>query len=174
MKQLTILCFVFLLCACSGGEQQELKNWMGESARTIKVGIAGLPPVATYVPFAYEATDRPDPFKPSRVDLGRQTVRREQVNPFANHSKEPLEAFPLESLKLVGTLEQDRKTYALIRADANVYRVAAGSYLGANFGRITAVSETEVSINETVQDASGDWTERTSSLQLAEQEGAKK
>jgi len=82
--------------------------------------------------------------------------------------KEPLEAFPLESVKVVGMLQQGKQMYALVRADANVYRIKVGGYLGQNFGLITGITDAQVQLRELVQDASGDWTERVSTLQLQE------
>ncbi|MGA9665584.1 MAG: pilus assembly protein PilP, partial [Gallionella sp.] len=81
--------------------------------------------------------------------------------------KEALEEFPLESLKMVGYLYQNNVGWAIIRAtDNKLYRVKAGNHLGLNFGLIKEVTETSVIIKELVQDSSGDWSERDSSLQL--------
>ena len=72
---------------------------------------------------------------------------------------------------MVGSLQQNKATYALIRApDGTLHRVKAGSYLGQDFGLITAVSESEVRLKEIVQDNAGDWTERVSTLMLEDQE----
>ena len=82
-------------------------------------------------------------------------------------SREPLESFPLESLTMVGTLEKNRAIYALIRTpEKDVYQVRAGNHLGQDFGVITGITETDIRLRELVQDGAGDWTERTSSLQL--------
>ena len=87
--------------------------------------------------------------------------------------KEPLEAYPLESLKYVGFMTKKKKTYALIQVDDALYQVRTGNYMGQDFGVITKINETEVLLKELVQDPVGDWTERDSSLQLQEQEGGK-
>ncbi len=93
--------------------------------------------------------------------------------PDAARPKEPLEAYPLESLKMVGTLSQKGVTYALVRADSSVYRVKIGNYLGQNFGVITGITDNLINLKELVQDASGDWTERKIALQIIEAEAAK-
>jgi type IV pilus assembly protein PilP len=85
-----------------------------------------------------------------------------------NRRKEPLEAYPLEQLKMVGTLSQAGITYALVRAEKTLYRVKKGNYLGQNFGLITEITDTEVKLKEIVQDTAGDWTERQSVLPLLE------
>ena len=91
--------------------------------------------------------------------------------PDLNRRKEPLEAFPLEQLKMVGTLSQDKETYALVRADKTLYRVKKGNYMGQNFGLITDVNESEIKLKEIVQDSAGDWAERQSVLPLLEEPG---
>ena len=85
--------------------------------------------------------------------------------------KEPLEAFPLEQLKMVGTLTQGPDTYALVRADKTLYRVKKGNYIGQNFGLITDVTDGEIKLKEIVQDSAGDWAERQSVLPLLEEAG---
>jgi type IV pilus assembly protein PilP len=81
---------------------------------------------------------------------------------------EPLEAFPLEAIQMLGTITQNKETFALVRAGPNLYRVKKGNYMGQNFGVITAVDEAQISLKELVQDSTGDWVERVSSLQLVE------
>ena len=87
--------------------------------------------------------------------------------------KEPLEAFPLEQLKMVGTLSQGKDVYALVRAEKTLYRVKKGNYMGQNFGLITEVTENEIKLKEIVQDSAGDWAERQSVLPLLEEPAGK-
>jgi len=87
--------------------------------------------------------------------------------PELNRRKEPLEAYPLEALSMVGTLAKDKSMYALVRTpERDIYQVRSGNYLGQNFGVVTNISDTEIKLKELVQDGAGDWTERTSALQL--------
>jgi type IV pilus assembly protein PilP len=110
----------------------------------------------------------PDPFKPRKSDA-RNANRTGQNQPNLNRPKEELEDFPLESLKMVGYLFQRNVGHAVIRsAEGKVYLVKAGNYIGMNFGQVISVTETEAKIKEMVQDSNGDWTERESSLLLAE------
>jgi type IV pilus assembly protein PilP len=85
-----------------------------------------------------------------------------------NRRKEPLEAYPLDSMSMVGSVTKQARPYALLRVDNLLYQVKAGDYLGQNYGKITKISETDISLREIVQDAAGEWIERTSSLQLQE------
>ena len=78
---------------------------------------------------------------------------------------------PLENLRMVGTLAQNRDVFALIKTpDNNLFRVKKGNYLGQNFGVITEIDEANVKLKEIVQDGAGDWTERASTLQLQEEQ----
>ena len=82
--------------------------------------------------------------------------------------KQALEAFPLDAMTLVGSLVQAGKPVALVRVNNLLYQVRTGDYLGQNFGRVTNINETEVALREIVQDAVGEWIERTAALQLQE------
>src|SRR5438067_1795399 len=82
--------------------------------------------------------------------------------------KEPLEAFPLESIQMLGTITQQKETFALVKAGPNLYRVRKGNYMGQNFGVITGIDEGQVKLKELVQDSGGEWVERNSALQLVE------
>ena len=88
-----------------------------------------------------------------------------------NRRKEPLEAFPLDSMTMVGSVQKQGRPYALLRVDNLLYQVKAGDYLGQNYGKILKITETEISLREIVQDAAGEWIERPTTLQL--QEGGK-
>ena len=91
--------------------------------------------------------------------------------PWATESpwpKEPLEAFPLEAIRMVGTLSQNKDMFALVRAGTNLFRVKKGNYMGQNFGVITGIDEGQISLKEVVQDSGGDWVERSTSLQMQE------
>jgi type IV pilus assembly protein PilP len=85
-----------------------------------------------------------------------------------NRRKEPLEAYPLDSMTMVGSVTKGGRPYALLRVDNLLYQVKTGDYLGQNFGKITKISETDVTLREIVQDAGGEWIERNSALQLQE------
>jgi len=160
-----------VLSGCAGDPNQEVKQWMDEQAKTMKGKVDPLPLVKPYVPFAYNAFDLPDPFKPRKIEPARGTSK---LAPDLNRRKEPLEAYPIESLRMVGTLQQQNTIYALVRTnDKNVYQVRTGNYLGQNFGIITGISEGEIRLRELVQDSSGDWTERQSRLLLDDQEQKK-
>jgi type IV pilus assembly protein PilP len=168
MKRLAVL-LVFLLAACSSDEFSDLREFVQQSGQGLRGKVAPLPDVQKYEPFTYAAFDLPDPFRPREIDTKGRGAGGSGKVPDLNRPKEPLEAYPLDNLKMVGTLERDHRMSALVKTpDNNVFRVTVGNYLGQNFGRITEIGEAELKMTEIVQEGGGDWTERTASLLLAE------
>lgn len=169
MRLIHLVLAVVLLSGCGGEEFEDLRDFVKNAGADMRGKIEPPPEVKPYEPFAYDnAKNLPDPFKPRKPDL--QAGGRGGVNqPDMDRPKEALEEFPLESLKMVGYLSQNKVGYAVIRApDGKLHRVKAGNYLGMNFGLIQKVNDAEVIITENVQDSAGDWTDRESSLQLIE------
>lgn len=168
----TVVLAIFLaaLGGCGSGEFEDLNRFVEESKQGLQGRVEPLPEIKQFEALAYDAYDLSDPFQPRQlVAAGGPTDGGPA--PDANRRKEALEAFPLEGLKMVGTLEQKRIRYALIRTpDNNLFKARVGNYMGQNFGIVTAISESTVTLKEVVQDpASGGWNERSASLQLLEQ-----
>ena len=164
-------CACMLLHGCSSGEFEDLNRFVEESKQGLRGRVEPLPEIKQFEPFAYNAFELGDPFIPRDVDdRGSSASVVSGVKP-RDRDKETLEGFPLESLKMVGTMEQQRVRYALIRTpDNNLYKAKVGNHMGQNFGRVLAVSETAVSLRELVMDSTnGSWSERSATLQLLEQ-----
>ena len=85
-----------------------------------------------------------------------------------NRRKEPLEAYPVDSMNMVGSVVKQGRQFALLRVDNLLHNVKVGDYLGQNYGKIVKISETNVSLREIVQDAAGEWIERVTAIQLQE------
>ena len=173
MRHTLVIALGLLVAACGGGEYQDLREELKQLGAGMRGKVAPLPVVKPYEPVPYNAFHLPDPFGSGKIELGVKTATASGggIKPDLNRPKEPLEAFPLESLKVVGMIEQGKQVQALVLAGASVYRVGLGNYMGQNFGRITSVTETQVKLRELVQDALGDWIERASTLQLQEAGG---
>src|SRR5438128_5158807 len=155
-----------LVAGCGGESHQDLRAWMQEQGKGVKGKLDPLAQVKPYEPFAYNAFDLNDPFKPRKIEPVRGGSK---LAPDLNRRKEPLEAFPLESLQMVGTLQRGKNRFALVRTtDKDIYQVKVGNYMGQNFGVVVEITDAEVRLKELVQDGAGDWTERSSTLQLAE------
>jgi type IV pilus assembly protein PilP len=156
-----------LVAACGGESHQDLRAWMGEQGKGARGRLDPVPQIKPYEPFAYNAFDMPDPFKPRKIEPAKGDSK---LAPDLARRKEPLELFPLESLSMVGTLEKNKAVYALVRTpERDIFQVRAGNHLGQDYGVIVGISDTEIKLKELVQDGAGDWTERTSSLQLQQQ-----
>jgi type IV pilus assembly protein PilP len=169
MKRALVMALGLAIAACGGGEYQDLKEELKKLTADMRGKVAPLPVVKPYEPVPYNAFDLPDPFGSSKIELvTKASTSGGGLKPDLNRPKEPLEAFPLESVKVVGMLQQGKQMFALVRADAAVYRVKIGNYMGQNFGLVTGITDSQVQLRELVQDASGDWAERVSTLQLQE------
>lgn len=158
-----------MLTGCGGEESQDLRDFVKNSGADMRGKIEPPPEVKPYEPFIYNNEKNfPDPFKPRKQE-SRSSDFTGMNQPDRYRPKEALEDFPLEGLKMVGYLYQNRVGYAVVRApDGKLHRVKAGNHIGLNFGLIMEVNDTGVIIKEMVQDSTGDWTERISSLQLLE------
>ena len=159
-----------VLSACGGEEHGDLREELNRLTKDVRGRVDPLPQVKPYEPVPYTAEAEVDPFRPERIDVAKAgaAVVASKLAPDPNRPKEPLEAFPLESIQMLGTITQHRQTFALVKAGPNLYRVKKGNYLGQNFGVITAIDEAQIELKELVQDAGGEWTERATALQLVE------
>ena len=170
MKRLLVPVAIATLVAGCSSELDELKAFVRDSEKGLPRRIEPLPAVKPFEPFTYEGFDLPDPFKPRKLTPPKEGAGG-GIAPDLNRRKEPLESFPLEQLKMVGTLSQAGEIYALVRADKTLYRVKKGNYMGQNFGLITEVTENDIKLKEIIQDSAGDWAERQSVLPLLEEVG---
>ncbi|QTD44775.1 pilus assembly protein PilP [Ottowia testudinis] len=161
------------LSACSV-DNEDLRHWMSEQRRQTTPKVAPLTEPTRYVPLAYAGSTAADAFSSERLT---QVLRRESgpvsasaalVAPELNRRKEPLEAYPLDTMIMVGSLDRSGQKVALVRVDNLLHQVKLGHYLGQNYGRVTRITESEVTLREIVQDAAGEWIERGSALQLQE------
>ena len=165
MKRLASILIVLGLSGCGNGGMDDLQTFVDEAGKDMQGKIEPLPEVKVYEPFTYNAFDLPDPFRPRKLSTGGGGG----MQPDLTRPKEPLEAFSLETLKMVGVLSKQGVIHAVIKTPDNaIYHVKKGNYVGQNFGLITQISDTEVGLREIVQDSAGDWSERTSTLILQE------
>ncbi|TAN52372.1 MAG: pilus assembly protein PilP [Betaproteobacteria bacterium] len=169
MKRALALALVALLAAC-GEEQSELKQELKQLTKDLRGKVDPLPQVKPYEPVPYKSEGEVDPFRPERINVAQAGAAPSSGGrkPNFDRPKEPLEAFPLESIAMVGTLTQKKEYFALVKAGTNLYRVRKGNYMGQNFGVITSIDDNQIALKELVQDSGGDWVERTSALQLQE------
>lgn len=166
---------LLLLSGCSDSGQEDLQRWMAEQRKQTKPTVEPLSEPKKFTPQAYtEATA----FEPFNIQKLTQALRRDTnqvgnsglVTPELSRRKEALESYPLDAISMVGSLNRAGKPVALVQADKLLYQVRLGNYLGMNYGRITRITETELTLREIVQDAGGEWIERVATLQLQEKQ----
>jgi type IV pilus assembly protein PilP len=172
---LTVL-ILFSLSGCFERDVQEINLWMQEVERDARVVVPKLSEPKQFTPFAYQVRDMTDPFSPGKMkaELTRTGKSDSSLAPDLERRRELLESFPLDVFRMVGSLQKNGVTYALLQVERNVYRVELGQHIGQNFGFVTGISESAVSIKEIVQDAGGDWVERMAKVELQESMEPKK
>jgi type IV pilus assembly protein PilP len=166
-----------LLAGCGAGQQDELRLWMAQQRSTVKPKVDPIAEPTRFVPQAYESAAAVSPFSPDNLArLLSAAATTGAPSPLLaaelNRRREALEDTPLDTIVMVGLLDKKGQKVALLRVGGLLYQVRAGNYLGQNYGRITGISETEITLREIVQDAAGEWIERPASLLL--QEGSSK
>lgn len=167
MKPLLILVCSFALVACSADEE-DIQAWMVEQERGMVGGVQPLPEVQPFTSVAYSAELEVDPFASSRIEPESRALAVVTGGPDLDRQREPLEAYPLESLNMVGVLMQPNLREALISVGGALHQVRTGNYLGQDHGVVTEIAEGTVTLKELVEDINGDWVERTSQLLLQE------
>ena len=164
-----LVCLAFTGCG-SERHLEDVKQFVKESENLPRGRIEPLPEVKPYEPFEYAAYDLTDPFVARKAPATQPPTRVSndpRLDP--NRRKGPLEAFPLENLKMVGTLQQKKDVFALIKSpDNNLHRVKAGDFMGQNFGRITDINESALKLKELIQDSGNEWKEEERTLLLQE------
>ncbi len=178
LKSSLMLACIAVLMGCVASGEDEVRQWISEERAQAKSRVTPITEPKQFKPEAYTADAQLEPFNPLKLT---QALRRDSAQLASNAAliapemarrKEPLEAYPLDTIKMVGSLQKKGQPAALVTADKLLYQVAVGQYLGQSYGRITSINETAIQLREIVQDATGDWIERTTSLEL--QEGVKK
>ena len=178
MKFGAIVIILVGLAGCSSGEHADLQQWMVDSTRDLKGNVPKLPEVEPYQPIPYAVEGMLDPFRPGKIESeskGRKSSSGGLSPDFEAREarNSPLEKYPLESLKMVGYLNVNNKPMGLVQVGPQVRQVKVGDYMGLDFGMVTKVTETEITLRELIEDSGGDWTERVSVIHRLGNEGEK-
>ena len=162
---------------CGSTGDDELRQWMSELRATTQPRVTPLSEPKQFLPQTYSMESGVEPFNSVKLT---QALRRESnqsgsnaalIAPEMARRKEPLEAYPLDVMAMVGSLDKKGIPTALLRVDKLLYQVRVGNYVGQNYGKIVKITENSIQLREIVQDATGDWIERAAALDL--QEGSK-
>jgi type IV pilus assembly protein PilP len=175
VKAAFVVLMVSALSACTGGDQEELSAWMQRERNSIKPDVKPIPEPSKFEPYSYGGERFVEPFsneKLASILKSGQSLPNEKsalIEPELNRRKQPLEAFPLDTMKMVGSLNRKGQLVGLVKVDTLLYQVTRDNYLGQNFGRILKIEENQIVLREIVQDAAGEWIERPAALQLQEE-----
>lgn len=169
MRKIVYLFLPLALAGCASQDMSDLRAFVDEVKARPPSGIDPIPEIRPAVGFVYTAKNRRDPFTPQVDDTAAtEAVLDSGVRPDPNRRKEELESYALDSLRMVGTLEQEEETWGLVKtADGTIHRVGPGNYMGQNDGRITRISEEKIELIELVPTGSG-FLEREAAVALGE------
>jgi type IV pilus assembly protein PilP len=158
------------LLGCAAAEE-ELQQWMDQQRREVKPNVTPLSAPKKFNPQPYLAVNGVEPFSNQKLAVVIKQDARHTNSLLAaeiNRRKEPLEAYPLDNITMVGSVMKNGRPHALLQVDKLLYQVGVGQYIGQNYGKILKISETEISLREVVLDAAGEPSERLSSILLQE------
>ena len=157
------------LGACVSRDMSDLRRYVENVKQRPGGRIEPLPEVKSYESFEYVAGSRRSPFEPDN-ELAPPTVAEENgLRPDRNRNKEYLEQFPLDSLRMVGTLEMEERLYALVRdGDGLIHQVRPGNYLGEYDGRVRSVTQSAIELTEIVPNGIGGYVERRATVALSD------
>lgn len=145
----------------------DLEDFVAQEKAKKAAKIEPIPQIKQYEAFAYTEGSRRDPFVPTQPQ--RSAGSGSGLQPDIHRNKEPLEDFPLDALRMVGTILINNQTYALIKApDKIVHRVARGNHMGQNYGAITKIDDSAITLTEIIPDGFGGWMQRPANLDLAQ------
>jgi type IV pilus assembly protein PilP len=159
-----------LLAGCNS-DMSDLERFVAETKLKHQGRVDPLPDFAQYESFTYSETDLRDPFKP-HVDVTTETTASSSgPRPSEKRRREALESYPLDALRMVGILQQSTTSWALIQdPEGTIHRVQPGNYAGQNHGKITGISENQISLVELIPDGISGWIQRDAQLALGDEE----
>lgn len=163
----TFICFSLLgLSACSQ-DVSDLQSFIAQTKSAHVGSVKPIPQFKPYESFSYSAAELRDPFV-ATADLDQDdTTKTSLLNPDSTRPKQPLEAFPLDTLSMVGILEQGQQYWGLIKDPQNiVHRIQIGNYMGQSEGRIIEINESAIFLVEIVPDGIGGYIERDASIAI--------
>lgn len=170
LNSLAVACFTGLLLAACGSDTYDLEQYIAKVKARQAEPIPPIPPVKTYTPYVYEGNIGRDPFRQSTSEGTDETVAggdRSGPRPDFDRPKEYLERFELDTLSMVGTFSKENSYWGLIRdPDGVVHRIAVQEYMGKNYGRVTQIRDSEMTMTELIGDGAGGWLVREASIAL--------
>ena len=154
------------LSGCGSDGTSDLRQWVQDQRKGRKPRVEPLPEIKTHESFVYTAGDLSDPFAPFNLNPLGEGTGSPGPRP---RNREALEGYPLDSLRMVGTLTRRNQSWAVIQdPEGGVHRIAINNYMGLNNGKVTKISEEKVELVELIRNPVGDWVKRDASLAITE------
>jgi type IV pilus assembly protein PilP len=174
-SKISIIILLFhSLTSCTDYNQAELQAWMKQERAKTPTTVKPISPPVAFLPVPYTGALGLDPFDDQKLKKALDTMRAASglnaLKPDLKRTREKLETYPLDGIKMLGYMIKQNKPVALLSASGELFNVAIGNYIGQDFGRVIAITEQEISFKELVQDGTGDWVERLTKLQLTSAE----
>jgi len=171
IKLSLILILAISIAGCGNDGLDDLRSFVKNKYKDRKPKVEPLPEIKIPPSFAYPASNTADPFSSGNLSPKSTRTTKKKSLPLylLTRRKGPLEAYPLDALKMVGTLQRKNNIWAVIKApDGSIHRAKQGDYLGKNYGMITKITDGKVSLVEKVQNAIGDWIDRQAAISISE------
>ncbi len=169
---MTVLISLTTLFAGCSRELRDLEDYAEEVKSREPLGIDPIPEVKPYKSYKYQVSNQRNPFDASIFEAKIvQKIRKSNstISPDSNRTPEFLENFPLDSLRMVGTLEQRGGLWALVQTpEKTIQRISSGNYIGQNNGKVLDVSDARITLEEIIPDGFGGWRKRDGSIALSE------
>ena len=164
--------FMALLAGCGNDDFSDLNRYVSEVKARPKQSIKSLPEIQVVEPFIFKPEGLRDPFRPleqPEQTEGVDVSTGNGIKPDTTRRKQELETFPLDGLKMVGTINMKSTLWGLVKAsEGTIYRVKVGNYMGKNYGKIIQITSDKIELMEIVPDTPGTWREQPASIALTE------
>ena len=170
-KWIVCLLAITALSGCAENDISDLNTFVADVKVKYKGQVEVLPVISPYESYRYNLAKARDPFRPSVSLVKEATMKRSSngLKPNETRNKEGLEKYALQSLVMVGLMNNDGQNWAIVKApDNSIFRVRKGNYIGENNGKITRISESGIDLKEIVADGRGGWIKRKNKLDLTE------
>ncbi|CAG7856740.1 hypothetical protein MCAMS1_01342 [biofilm metagenome] len=172
LVQLLTALSLAILSGCGDDGFSDLQQYINQVKARPKSTIEPLPEPKPIEPFVFKPEGLRDPFKAiseTQESEDSQIAIGNGIKPDFTRRKEELEAYPLDALRMVGTIVKKGNLWGLIKAsDKTIYRVQTGNHMGKNYGRIIRIMNDKIELMEIVPDKPGSWREQQTSLALTE------
>ena len=166
LKQ-SIICLCLLNISACSQDTADLQSFIAQTKSAHVGSVKPIPQFKPYESFSYTAAELRDPFVVEVDVQNKDATKTSLLNPDTTRPRQPLEVFPLDTLSMVGLLEQNKEQWGLIKDPQNiVHRIQVGNYMGQNEGRITVINESAVHLVEIIPDGLGGYIEQDASIAI--------